>query len=187
MQMLSNAGNAKERVVEARRLLLLARTADTLMSVRLTECAVKLMKPFFSKNNPQLGDAYVQLAQARYAVWQMCGGCLTFGAQRRLLSRGIAAMTDSVNVFERGMSTDKLARLQLELAYWLEQHGSHLQSARRYQSALITMAGIRGSRLSAAAATHAAHGFKRNMLLAAAVEHELPELKFNSWQRVFHP
>ncbi|MCC7527734.1 MAG: hypothetical protein IT342_04385 [Candidatus Melainabacteria bacterium] len=187
MEMSTKTSNAKDRVSEARRLLLLARASNAIVCSHLPARAVKLMKPFFSNNNPELGEAYVQLARARYAVWHACGAILTLGARRRLLARAIVAMKAGVKVFERGMSTDKLAHLQLQLAFLYEQQGAYPQSARRYQSALITMAAVRGCKLSAADLACAAHGFKRNALLAAAVEHELPPLKFNAWRRVFHP
>ena len=157
------------------------------MRARLLERAVKLMKPFFASNNPQLGDAYAELALAHYAVWELFGSMLTFGARRRLLSQAIAAMKAAVKVFERGMGTDKLVDLQLELAFWLEQNGEHLKSALQFQTARLTMAGIRESSLSQADVAHAVRGFKRNALLAAAVEHDLPPLKFNAWRRIFQP
>lgn len=181
-------GNAREQIREARQLIARARAPEStaIASLRCMQRAVKLMKPHFTANNPELGDAYVQLARARYAIWQMLQ-FLTSGARRFLLSQAIREMKAGVKVFEQGMNTDKLARLQLELASWLEQNGEHLKSALQFQTALYTIAEIRNSNLSQADVAGAANGFKHNALLAAAVEPDLPPLKFNAWRRTFCP
>jgi hypothetical protein len=96
---------------------------------RLAKRALRLMKPHYSNNNPDLAAMHATAARYAFAMHEDMSEHSIFGG-RQWLGKAIAAKKEAINILNRGMVTQQLLAHRLELSAWLGVYGWKRESMR---------------------------------------------------------